>query len=182
MLPVKVFILSDRCGARMGLQQAGAVGPVFEDPLVSERWDKLVEWLDRYGVYWREEMLGLVTHVELLVSAAFRAAERLGLDKSEVSREVCERVRALMLSRGIDPELVKGFELKGVRREVAETVATVFPGLRSPSGDTGAEILAARVVTTVEPEPSVACPECGSKLVFLKTLKRYYCFTCKKYR
>jgi hypothetical protein len=87
-----------------------------------------------------------------------------------------------MLSRGIDPELVKGFELKGVRREVAETVATVFPGLRSPSGDTGAGVLAASVVTTVEPEPSVVCPECGSKLVFLKTLKRYYCFTCKKYR
>jgi hypothetical protein len=35
--------------------QRAEVERVFEDPQVSEQWSKLVEWLDRYGVYWRDE-------------------------------------------------------------------------------------------------------------------------------
>ena len=166
----------------MGLKQTEMASSVFEDPQVSERWSRLVEWLDRYGAYWREEGLGLVTHVELLVSAALRAAERGCLDRGEVARGVCERVRALLLSHGIEPGVVEGYELKGVRKEVAEVVAAVFPRLQSPSANSRKVGSAATAVIDVERAPGDTCPECGSKLVFLKTLKRYYCFTCKKYR
>jgi len=167
---------------QMGLQQTGMSGSIFEDPQVSERWSKLVEWLDRYGAYWRMEVLGLVTHVELFVSAALRAAERECLNRVEVSRGVCESVRALLLSHGIEPEAVEGYELKGVRKEVAEVVAAVFPRLRLPSVNSRKVGSAATAAIDVERAPEDTCPECGSRLVFLKTLKRYYCFTCKKYR
>ena len=35
--------------------QRAEVDRVFRDPQVSEQWSKLVEWLDRYGVYWKDE-------------------------------------------------------------------------------------------------------------------------------
>ena len=166
----------------MALKHAEAVGVVFEDPQVSEWWNKLVEWLDKYGVYWREEVLGLITHVELLVSAVLRAAESRGLDKGKLAREVCERVRALLASHDIEPENVEGYELKGVRKEVAEIVAVIFPKLQSPSVDSRKMVSAATTAIAVEQALGDVCPECGSRLVFLKTLRRYYCFTCKKYR
>jgi len=55
----------------MGLKQTEMASSVFEDPQVSERWSRLVEWLDRYGAYWREEGLGLVTHVDCLCPLLF---------------------------------------------------------------------------------------------------------------
>jgi hypothetical protein len=88
----------------MGLKQTEMASSVFEDPQVSERWSRLVEWLDRYGAYWREEGLGLVTHVELLVSAALRAAERGGLDRGRLhegfAREFGLCCYLTVLSRG----------------------------------------------------------------------------------
>jgi hypothetical protein len=60
--------------------QRAEVERVFEDPQVSEQWSKLVEWLDKYGAYWRDETLSLVTRVELLASAVLRVAERAGVD------------------------------------------------------------------------------------------------------
>jgi hypothetical protein len=164
--------------------QRAEVERVFEDPQVSEQWSKLVEWLDRYGAYWRDETLSLVTRVELLASAVLRAAERTGVDVHVVAQELCKRVHALLASRNVQPELVEGLELKGMRKEVAELVAAVFPRLLPPGRVTGAEAQAGTTaaVAPAAVAPESKCPECGSPLVHLKTLNRRYCFTCKRYR
>ena len=111
--------------------------------------------MDRYGAYWRDETLSLVTRVELLASAVLRAAERAGVDVHVVAQELCKRVHALLASRNVQPELVEGLELKGMRKEVAELVAAVFPKLLPPGRVTGAE---AQTGTTAAVAPAAVAP------------------------
>jgi len=172
---------------------------VFRDPQVSKRWKELVSWLRRRQPYWREEVLSLLSLVELLVHDSLIAANRLGIDQTLTAKEVSEKVRELLIYYQVQPELIQGYELKGIRREVAEVLTAIFPRL-SPSRITAASLASAQVTTAAEKPPgrssqetslssgvapltriSMSCPVCGSELVYIKTLRRYYCFKCKKY-
>jgi len=174
-------------------------GSVFRDPQVSKRWKELVSWLRRRQPYWREEVLSLLSLVELLVHDSLIAANRLGIDQTLTAKEVSEKVRELLIYYQVQPELIQGYELKGIRREVAEVLTAIFPRLSQPRG-TVTSLASAQVKITPEKLPgkpsreipgggsatsltslSNLCPECGSELIYIKTLKRYYCFRCKKY-
>lgn len=167
----------------MSSQQSERLEAVWEDPQVVEAWGKLVKWLDSYGrYYWNSEQTSLVTKVEMFASAALRAAERAGVDGSVVAQEISRRVQELLRAYNVRPELID-FEPKGMRKSVAEVLSIIFSKPQLPT----------KQVRDLKPKDELSlkttrvfgvnevCPQCGSPLVYLKTLGRYYCFVCKKY-
>jgi ankyrin repeat protein len=104
----------------------------FSSPEVRQRWLELETWLRKYSIYWRDEVVGLITHIELLVYDSLRLADKKGIDKALVSGILSSRIRELLLSFNIQPENIAGYELKGMRKDVAEVLSQIFPKLKNP--------------------------------------------------
>ena len=95
-----------------GLQTQNLEG-FFSSPEVKQRWLELETWLKKYSIYWRDEFVGLITHVELLLYDTLNLANKKGVDKARVAEILTGRIRELLLSYNIKPEDITGYEPKG---------------------------------------------------------------------
>jgi ribosomal protein S27AE len=105
---------------------------IFSSPEVKQRLLELEIWLKKYSIYWRDELVGLITHVELLLYNTLRLADKKGVDKARVAEILTGRIRELLLSYNIQPEDITGYEPKGVRKDVAEVLLQIFPSIKNP--------------------------------------------------
>jgi ribosomal protein S27AE len=105
---------------------------IFSSPEVKQRLLELEIWLKKYSIYWRDELVGLITHVELLLYNTLRLADKNGVDKARVAEILTGRIRELLLSYNIQPEDITGYEPKGVRKDVAAVLSQIFPNIKNP--------------------------------------------------
>lgn len=105
---------------------------IFSSPEVKQRLLELEIWLKKYSIYWRDELVGLITHVELLLYNTLRLADKKGVDKARVAEILTGWIRELLLSYNIQPEDITGYEPKGVRKDVAEVLLQIFPNIKNP--------------------------------------------------
>jgi len=105
---------------------------IFSSPEVKQRWLELEIWLKKYSIYWQDELVGLITHVELLLYNTLRLADKKGVDKARVAEILTGRIRELLLSYNIQPEDITEYEPKGVRKDVAEVLLQIFPNIKNP--------------------------------------------------
>ena len=105
---------------------------IFSSPEVKQRLLELEIWLKKYSIYWQDELVGLITHVELLLYSTLRLADKKGVDKARVSEILTGRIRELLLSYNIKPEDITGYEPKGVRKDVVAVLLQIFPNIKNP--------------------------------------------------